>query len=114
MWPIWKVNPGFGEVSAEVFWMRYDLDRDGRSGEEERYFSRPRILSLPGGPDGMKVDRKGNLFVTGPGGILVIAPEGEHLGTIGLPLPAIQPGLWTQGEGTLCYRKINIVRINLK
>ena len=36
----------------------------------------------PGGPDGMKVDLKGNLFATGPGGVWVIAPDGTHLGTI--------------------------------
>jgi gluconolactonase len=33
-------------------------------------------------PDGMKVDTEGNLFATGPGGVLVISPEGKHLGTI--------------------------------
>lgn len=44
----------------------------------------------PGGkgegvPDGMKVDRKGNLFVTGPEGIWVWSPDGTHLGTIAMP-----------------------------
>lgn len=38
-----------------------------------------------GVPDGMKVDTKGNLYVTGPGGIWVWTPKGEHLGTILLP-----------------------------
>ena len=33
-------------------------------------------------PDGLKVDAKGNLFATGPGGVLVFAPDGKHLGTI--------------------------------
>lgn len=33
-------------------------------------------------PDGLRVDKKGNLFATGPGGVLVISPEGKHLGTI--------------------------------
>ncbi len=33
-------------------------------------------------PDGLKVDRAGNLFATGPGGVLVITPQGKHLGTI--------------------------------
>ena len=42
-----------------------------------------------GGPDGMKIDREGNLYVTGPGGLWVTTPEGEHLGTIEFPqLPA--------------------------
>jgi gluconolactonase len=35
-----------------------------------------------GGPDGMKVDVKGNVWVTGPGGIWVFDPAGHHLGTI--------------------------------
>ena len=44
----------------------------------------------PGGkgegvPDGMKVDVKGNLFVTGPKGIWIWSPQGNHLGTIEMP-----------------------------
>ncbi len=38
-----------------------------------------------GVPDGMRVDRKGNLFVVGPLGIWVWDPQGHHLGTIVLP-----------------------------
>jgi gluconolactonase len=33
-------------------------------------------------PDGLKVDEAGNLFATGPGGVLVFSPDGRHLGTI--------------------------------
>jgi gluconolactonase len=36
----------------------------------------------PGVPDGMKVDRGGNIYCTGPGGVWVIAPSGEILGRI--------------------------------
>jgi gluconolactonase len=39
----------------------------------------------PGVPDGMKVDERGNLYSTGPGGIWVISPEGKHLGTLVFP-----------------------------
>ncbi|MBI1176919.1 SMP-30/gluconolactonase/LRE family protein [bacterium] len=35
-----------------------------------------------GSPDGLKVDKSGNVWTTGPGGVLVISPEGKHLGTI--------------------------------
>src|SRR5450631_405023 len=38
-----------------------------------------------GVPDGMKVDRAGNVYVTGPQGIWVWDAEGHHLGTIVLP-----------------------------
>src|SRR5205823_4670247 len=33
-------------------------------------------------PDGLKVDVKGNLWATGPGGLLVFTPAGKHLGTL--------------------------------
>jgi gluconolactonase len=39
-------------------------------------------IEAPGVPDGMKVDKAGNIFATGPGGVLIISADGEHLGTI--------------------------------
>ena len=36
-------------------------------------------------PDGIRVDRQGNLYVTGPKGIWVWNPAGHHLGTIVIP-----------------------------
>lgn len=36
----------------------------------------------PGACDGLKLDAEGNLWTTGPGGVLIITPEGRHLGTI--------------------------------
>ena len=35
--------------------------------------------------DGMKCDERGNVWVTGPGGIWVFSPEGEHLGVVAIP-----------------------------
>ena len=35
--------------------------------------------------DGMKLDERGNVWVTGPGGVWVFDPEGRHLGTIEVP-----------------------------
>jgi gluconolactonase len=35
--------------------------------------------------DGIKVDRLGNVYVSGPGGLWVLSPAGAHLGTIVLP-----------------------------
>jgi|SRR5579872_2757888 len=62
----------------------YDVGRDGN-------LSNGRIFGEePGGPDdgvpdGMRFDRRGNLFVTGPKGIWVWDAQGRHLGTIVLP-----------------------------
>jgi gluconolactonase len=57
----------------------YDLDRGGRASNE-----RVLISGISGSPDGMKVDERGNLYVTA-GAVEVYAPDGRHLGTIKLP-----------------------------
>jgi gluconolactonase len=38
--------------------------------------------TAPGVPDGMKVDQKGNIYCTGPGGFWIMSPEGKHLATV--------------------------------
>jgi gluconolactonase len=38
-----------------------------------------------GRPDGLKVDPEGNMYCTGPGGILVYSPAGKYLGKIEVP-----------------------------
>jgi gluconolactonase len=37
-----------------------------------------------GVPDGLKVDERGNLWATGPGGVLIISPEGKHIGSLAM------------------------------
>ena len=61
----------------------YDVAPDGASVTNGRLFG---TMEAPTGvPDGMRVDMAGNLYVTGPNGIWVWDPEGNHLGTIVLP-----------------------------
>lgn len=43
------------------------------------------VIDSSGHVDGMKCDVDGNVWVTGPGGIWVLAPSGTHLGTIVFP-----------------------------
>ena len=70
-------------------WMAYDVSPDGIvSGG--RQFAEASAWVQPGDnvPDGMMVDRHGNVFATGPGGVHVFAPDGTRLGRIivGVPL----------------------------
>ncbi len=66
----------------------------------------------PGLPDGMKVDKAGNLWATGPGGVLVISPEGRHLGTINTG-EATANCTWGD-DGTVLYMTadMHLCRIN--
>ncbi len=68
--------------------MRYEVQPDGTLSKGRVFFD---MTFVPGeiALDGMKVDRAGNVFVSGPGGVWVLSPEGKHLGTIkGPELPA--------------------------
>ena len=61
----------------------YDVKGDGTLGRERVFFdAMPLVQKIGGWLDGMKVDAKGNVFTSGPGGILVLSPQGKHLGTI--------------------------------
>jgi gluconolactonase len=55
----------------KAVWMAYPLKDDGTVAKQGK----------PGLPDGMKVDAKGNVFATGPGGVFVFTSDGTHLGT---------------------------------
>ncbi|MFM8733685.1 MAG: SMP-30/gluconolactonase/LRE family protein [Pirellulales bacterium] len=56
---------------------------DGTLDEGRTFFDASRLArDRRGLPDGLKVDATGNVFATGPGGVLVLAPDGTHLGTL--------------------------------
>lgn len=67
-----------------AIWMAFDVTADGRLGTGRVFFDSTQAVKemKKGLPDGMKVDQAGNLFATGPGGVLIFSPEGKHLGTI--------------------------------
>jgi len=63
--------------------MAYDVEKDGTVANERVFFDTRHLMAgRKGLPDGLKVDQAGNVWATGPGGVLVISPEGKHLGTI--------------------------------
>jgi len=65
-------------------WMAYDVADTGTV-SNGRVFADVTAEKEEGVPDGMKVDERGNIFATGPGGIWVFSPAGKHLGTIKTP-----------------------------
>jgi len=66
-----------------AIWMAFPVLADGTIGTGRVFYDVTSLVGkLPGLPDGMKVDKDGNLFATGPGGVLVFAPDGKYLGRI--------------------------------
>lgn len=69
-------------------WMAYDVRPDGALGSGRQFAEASAWLHPSDGlPDGMKVDRSGHLFATGPGGVHVFAPDGTRLGRIETGVP---------------------------
>ena len=62
----------------------YDVQPDGSLTDGRLFFDAKPLSDQGrrGAPDGMAVAADGTVFATGPGGVLVIAPDGTHLGTI--------------------------------
>jgi gluconolactonase len=64
----------------------YDVNDDGSLSGGRMFFEGVGSGVIEEGiPDGMKCDERGNIWVTGPGGIWVISAEGEHLGVVEVP-----------------------------
>jgi gluconolactonase len=68
---------------AAAVWRVFDVKADGSLENSRVLFDATGLGKTRRGlPDGLKIDVSGNLFATGPGGVMVLTPEGKHLGTI--------------------------------
>jgi gluconolactonase len=95
-------------------WMRYPVHQDGTLGPGKVFFDAS-ADTRPGSPDGIKVDRSGNVYTTGPGGLWIFSPAGKHLGTIPTPKNAANLA-WGGPDGKTLYVTASdqILRIQTK
>lgn len=95
-------------------WMRYRVQPDGTLTDPHLLYdatSDPR----PGAPDGMKVDRDGNIYSAGPGGVWIFSPEGKPLATISMP-ERVSNVAWGGPDRKTLYitASTSVYRIHLK
>lgn len=81
--------------------MRYEVNPDGTLKNGKLFFDMT-SAGTEDAEDGMKVDKAGNLYVSGPGGLWILSPEGKHLGTI---IPPKHPHnfAWGDADGKTLY-----------
>ena len=62
----------------------FERAKQWHAGKSPPFFDAVPLLKrgLAGTCDGLKVDVRGNIFTTAPGGVAVLSPEGHHLGTL--------------------------------
>jgi gluconolactonase len=68
---------------TKTYW-RFDVQPDGTLANKKLLIDASSSKD-DGVPDGMRVDKQGNIYAAGPGGVWVLSPEGKHLGTIKPP-----------------------------
>jgi gluconolactonase len=87
--------------SGRSCWMRYRVLQDGSVTDGKLLFDASKVKGV-GGPDGIKVDREGNIWGSGAGGVWILSPEGKHLGTIHVPERAANVA-WGDQDGKTLY-----------
>lgn len=87
--------------NGKRLYFRYELDEDGNVLEKSLFFDASE-MTAKGSADGIKVDKKGNCYFTGPGGVLVINAKGDHLGTIRPPQQPANIG-WGGKDGKTLF-----------
>lgn len=66
-------------------WLAFDVAEDGSTGNSRLFYDATgfdKYGDAEDGNDGLAVDASGNIWATGPGGVMVFTPEGKHIGSI--------------------------------
>lgn len=95
-------------------WYAYDLVGDRLTNPRIYYTAMGSDRKLKGGPDGMKVDSKGNLFASGPGGIWVFDPSGKLVGKISVPEAASNCALSGDEKTLYITNDMYVLRLTMR
>lgn len=96
-------------------WMAYDVQPNGSLARGRVFFDGAALVQrgARGLPDGMRVDRDGNIFATGPGGVLVFSAQGRHLGTIVTGQPTANCAFGDDGSTLYITANNQLLRVRL-
>lgn len=99
-----------------AIWKAFPVKEDGTLGESRIFHDATEAFKdgLPGLPDGLKVDREGNVWATGPGGVYVFSPEGKLLGRISTGEKTANCGWGNDGSTLYLTADMYLCRIKTK
>jgi gluconolactonase len=102
--------------ARHAIWMAWDIGSDGALTAGRVLFDATKLASAgrQGVPDGMKVDRSGHLFAAGPGGVLILSPDGRHLGTIATGQPTANCAFGDDGSSLYITANDQLLRVRLR
>ncbi|MEK6783137.1 MAG: SMP-30/gluconolactonase/LRE family protein [Bacteroidota bacterium] len=99
----------------KVRWYEYEMSDSGTVVRGKVFYDAGAESKTEKGlPDGLKVDTKGNIFASGPGGIWIFNPEGKVLGKIKLPDPTANCALTPDDKTLFITSDMNLLRVKLR
>ncbi|HEY5825701.1 MAG TPA: SMP-30/gluconolactonase/LRE family protein, partial [Cyclobacteriaceae bacterium] len=100
---------------AKARWYQYELDDSSKVISGKVFYDATSLTATEKGlPDGMKINSKGNVFASGPGGVWIFNSSGKVLGKIKLGEACANTALSTDEKTLFITNKMYLLRVKLK
>ena len=99
---------------ARPNWYIYEVNGDSLTNGKIFYNAAEEGKTMRGLPDGFKIDKNGNIFASGPGGIYIFNSEAKKLGMIKLENSASNCALSTDEKTLYITNDMNVLRVKLR
>ena len=108
---------------AKAVWYRYDVvestSPDGKvsvtlGSGKIFYDATPLVGKVKGSPDGFKIDSKGNIFATAPGGVFIFNSDAKLLGKINLPEASSNTALSGDEKTLFITNDMYVLRVKMR
>jgi gluconolactonase len=98
-----------------AIWKAFPVLADGSLGASRLFADATKLFREGDGvPDGMKVDREGNVWATGPGGVLIYTPDGTLLGRILTGVPTANVAWGEDGRTLFITANHRVLRLRTR
>ena len=99
---------------AHPNWYMFDINGDSLANGKIFYSAAEEAKTMRGSPDGFKIDKNGNVFASGPGGIYIFNSEGKKLGMIKLDDAASNCALSPDEKTLYITNDMKLVRVKMR
>lgn len=100
---------------GKAVWYAFDLNKNHAATNARIFYDATANTKTESGlPDGLKIDKQGNIFATGPGGVWIFSKEGNVLGRIKLLNPAANCALADDDKTLYITSEIYLLRVKMR
>ena len=101
---------------GKAVWYAFELDENDSIRSQKIFYDVTNNFKIEGMglPDGLRIDKDGNIFATGPGGVWIFNKDGQVIGKIKLPQPTANCELADDGKTLFLTSDMYLLRIRLR